>query len=79
MKTILTFNKHGGIRRSTQFNYRGKLNQNSYKYRGIKQLIKPNIYGIYYQNCIKNQIDLDEMEREAIAVTSLFYQDELEI
>lgn len=42
MKAILTFNKHGGIRRSTQYNYRGKLNQNSYKYRGIKQLIKPN-------------------------------------
>ena len=45
MKTILTFNKHGGIRRSPQYNYRGKLIQNSYKYRGVKQIIKPNLYG----------------------------------
>ena len=45
MKAILTFNKHGGIRRSTQFNYRGKLNQNANKYRGVKQMIKPNLYG----------------------------------
>ena len=72
MKPILTFNKHGGLRRSTQFNYRGKLNQKSDKYRGIKQLIKPNIYGIYYQDCIKNQIDLDEMEREFKAFSFMY-------
>ena len=72
MKPILTFNKHGGIRRSTQFKYRGKLNQKSDKDRGIKQLIKPNIYGIYYQDCIKNQIDLDEMEREFKAFSFMY-------
>lgn len=45
MKAILTFNKHGGIQRSTQHSYRGKLNQNANKYRGVKQMIKPNLYG----------------------------------
>ena len=45
MKTKLTFNKNGDIRRSTQYSYRGKFNQNNNKYRGVKQMIKPNLYG----------------------------------